>query len=452
MARVVWSFSLLLVFAGCSPDPNHILGTATPDLAVTPSASTSGQSHALAVVRTQAQLEAQPALSLGAARVHLGVETLDVGADGGLLVYALVEGDAGGFEGTLGEQSLGPLNVRIRRPGQGPELEERCKRVTLARDPALFVASVCVPGKGEHQLEVLEPSGAVLASAVVRASPVRETAWVPLHEGEPGTDHEVDGREVRLRLPLSMVGAQRAWPRWDGDVAWPPRTGATRERVLPGFVPLPGGLTLTLEADGSLRATFDPPLAGSPHGDWLATYWVNGIPWSPAARAAEQLKRSMNESGQILPVSDVWLLLSVDPELLGARRGDLLELALLYCPQGSQPAGVGNRERHLTRLNDEEVPRTSDRLAFVLGQPGTPQLVDALFRGSRTATVQDPDGELVARCGPPDSARSWTPASHSRDPIGRLSRPQSVELEAGDRHGLPERGLRGHSDVLRSLR
>ncbi len=170
----------------------------------------------------------------------------------------------------------------------------------------------------------------------------------------------------------------------------PPQAGATRERILPGLVPLPGGLTLTLEADGSLRATFDPPLAGRPHGDWLATYWVNGVPWSPAARAAEQLKRSMNESGQILPVSDVWLLLSVDPELLGARRGDLLELALLYCPQGSQPAGLGNRERQLTRLNDEEGPRASDRLAFVLGQPGTPPLADAPFRGSRLQLFRTP--------------------------------------------------------------
>lgn len=376
MARVVWSLPLLLVFAGCGPGPGRIPGAATTDGAVVPSA-TAGRSHGwpLAVVRTQAQLEAQPALSMGAARVHLGVETLDVSAEGGLLVYALVEGDPGELDGSLGGQSLGPLHVRLRRHRDELDLEERCQRTARALDPVLYVASVCVPGEGEHQLEILEPGGAVLASAVVRARSARETAWVALHEGPLGADHEVDSGDVRFRLPLAMDGAQRAWPRWDGEVGWPSRTGATRDGLLPGLVPLSGGLTLTVEADGSLRATFDPPLAGRPHGDWLATFWVNGVPWSPAARVTEQLERALSESGQSLPVSVVWLFLSVNPELLGARHGDLLELALLYCPQGSQPAGVaGERARQLARLNDEDGPRASNRLAFVLGQPGTPPL------------------------------------------------------------------------------
>ncbi len=131
-----------------------------------------------------------------------------------------------------------------------------------------------------------------------------------------------------------------------------------------------------------MRATFDPPLPDRPHGDWLATFWVNGVPWSPTACAAEQLERALCESGQVLPVSDVWLHLTVDPELLGARRGDLLELALLYCPQGSQPAGIaGQRVLQLARLvNDEDCPRTSNRLAFVMGQPGTPLLAQEAMR------------------------------------------------------------------------
>lgn len=223
----------------------------------------------LAVVKTWAELASQPAIALdGGGKVHLGIEALEVPAEGAVLVYCMTEDVPvkDSFSSATFTTMLGPLKLKSSEPfiDTGANFAQIMAVQGLARQPmekgrALYMQLARVDNP--PVVSVLASNGKVLAEARVTISPEPPHPWLAfaLESNRNPKQQMVNGFAMPLMNHIAeaalIPGVSVALPRYDG-----------------------GAPVLTVEEDGTrkpiefkddqrLPTFLDPPPAAAPSAE-----------------------------------------------------------------------------------------------------------------------------------------------------------------------------------------
>ena len=280
-------------------------------------------------VRTWADLLAGTPLRLDqGGRAWIGIEAKRCPQWSGVLLYCLVEGYR--QEEGVSESPLGPLHVSLgleERSAVGGLQHVWSSGLVNGDSKVLFVRTLPATRLGENKVRLLSLKGKLVGQATVEGTPPASPPWMPLGESRNAPDG-------RTSLGIDAGKKAIALPSWDGSRPYPlPKGKSGLAEPLPRLFPPPDQERLRLGIEGeSLRVTCDEEIVSNATSRYfLARWWVNGVPYVPEQvniHYAEDFGGSERLAKQLI------FALDFDPSLLQARKGDRIEMQLLYSGTG----------------------------------------------------------------------------------------------------------------------
>ena len=308
----------------------------------------------IAVVKTWAELQAQPAIDLGAGvKIRLGLEANRMPQWSGGLLYCLVEGytPASSGEGT----PLGPVladftfsdDKLANLAGKG---EWKAGEKENPKGTYLYVRALPIDRIGTYHATVTSPDGKVLATTAVEGTKDFFHPWMPWLKGY---ENYVAPHEEGIVLPGLPTLAPALFLQM----------GKVYKGELPTYLPDPCKPTLTIEKLSKkivVRAK-TKFTTSHPEINFLARWWVNGKPFVPRQTDKFWI---YNGSGRVSEENELQVEIEFRPARLGAKPGDKISLQLMHCECG----WTWCREEHLGKATESrkysENIRVSNRIEF----------------------------------------------------------------------------------------
>lgn len=336
-----------------------LLGGCVPRVGMQPSsgAHTTGDTarhDAIHVVGTWGGLLSQPAIELDhGVRIRLGIEATEIPRGGGTFVYCLAEKfDPNGTRVELpGTEEMGPVHIAIANEGESfpdtklllldPRLGPRQEEPTWT---ILFLHPVIPKSDAMCRVRIYDDTGDVMAEAAVRVTKTPYHRWVPIWNVTPGVVRRDErgiyygtlGPQEGLGIPIPR-GTAFDWTRaiplrgpaesgkspWSSDSPLPqldPRAPTFRLSM--------NGQELSLSAEHPFEfQTFKE------HERLLSRWWVNNKPFVPSRQLTQELQAVF---GDVKITKELRFRLELDPEAIGAKKGDKIGLQLRYAPEAVQ--------------------------------------------------------------------------------------------------------------------
>jgi hypothetical protein len=321
------------------------------------------QPSALRVVKTWADLQAQPLIDIGDGQVaRFGIEDDRGHAGLGTTLYCLMADFTPPTAGA--DDWLGPVHVQVTVDGRDasatliawPGLESggNTTRVGLS----LYARLVPTPRLGSYAISLHSPHGKLLASGTVTVSD-QALPWSDAGVARPGPRLlEADASSMLITLAL---GTSLDVPSCPGrePFALPP---ASPQSLLPAILPRTNTADAVLSCDDHqhlhLRLLHGLSI-GDPDHVLLVRWWLNGAPLQIA------------DSGAVFPLFcgaeqvASTLAFNLDPDI-HLHHGDQVGIQMLVCPKGwmHYPRGDALLTMHLT--GDPPRPLMTNRCDMVI--------------------------------------------------------------------------------------
>lgn len=366
---------------------------------------------ALCVVRTWGDLLAQTPVSLPVSESgsspapswRLGIDSTDGKLYGGVVLYCLQQG--GDAPANLGDRSLGAFLVQIQSSATQTYAAEKTVTIT-SNEPAtvasggalLYMKIIPLTQPGDYTITVKMPAGKtgdaanqVLAATTINVSGEEKTIWTPwplnTAKGAVGLLAKDDAPGC-TSIGVANPDTGLAEPR-------PPLLQPIAVGKLPNAkLPLPqlfptipdDGLKLTA-ARSLLIATMDEGIEPQyPDEKFLTRWWINGKPFVPkSAPMPVSNQYFMRHNGALALeefAKEVCFQVEFHPEILGAKKGDVIGVQLLLCPAGWSYSGPVPEMQQIALAEEPkqapadaehiQIARLSNRVNFVYsGDPAS---------------------------------------------------------------------------------
>jgi hypothetical protein len=297
---------------------------AAPRAATRPASAPAGEGRppTIQVVRTLAELQAQPVIRIGkgsAARLGISADRVPIGS--AVVVYCLWEGTSWaqwpkpGFQWMSECRFLGPLRLcwTDRQTHSAGRLGMPAHPEGNPPSPVLLRTLLPVRKEGPQRLGVYiydrTPLGEFEATATVHGTRPAAQAWTVL---------------LSSRWELDGGGAPEALPNLSG-LQWTP-IAEVKKGALPGIVPAKAGkLRLQIKAD-LLTLSADQDLSSRPDRYTLLRFWLNGKPVRWTGRCLLLMDRGIE-----VPVPSVTGRIRWPDLLPGLKAGDRVRVQALFC-------------------------------------------------------------------------------------------------------------------------
>ncbi len=232
----------------------------------------------------------------------------------------------------------------------------------IRHSKALFRKSISLYHPGKFQVRVFSLKGDLLAQTEIMATQEPCHPWMPLdpcYSVDKDEQAEDNGEYDAIAYAQNRASGI-AIPRFDGMMpSFVPGTapGAKAKSLagehLPTLIPEKAGNMLTVKANGTdlIIESQKEIILARPDWHFLTRWWVNGKPYIPT-----QMEAFSDQNGMVAVGKRLLLHLKFDPQRVGAKQGDQVELQLLYCLNGWELVLFAREMEMMAALLDEESP------------------------------------------------------------------------------------------------
>ena len=278
---------------------------------------------------------------------RLGIDRTRSGLYGGAVLYCLLEGN---ITNTMSQDSLGPFAVEVVPPGSKPRQKQAAALKAGAQvDPPgapmyFFMQVIPFDLPGEYVINLRKipvdadiSKSPILATAKVTVTKEQAPLWYPwelaeIESGSAAVNNNSDGPEqVSVAIPTEGIAQPVSAGPDPCLIKTPPNAKLPLPQLFPS-TPDPGihaGLQGNL-----LTVKFDKPTIASDPYDliFLTRWWVNGRPYVPKLVLSEVPSRAIE--WQSSWITAVVFRIDFQPKTLHVKKGDVIGVQLLFCPDG----------------------------------------------------------------------------------------------------------------------